>query len=142
MAVRRVSVLEAKKLIDEGYVYLDVRTIEEFAVRHASGAINVPLSLLGPVGTTANTEFMDVIMRVFSPDAKIVVGCSSGVRSLRAADLLASAGYRYVVEMRAGLDGARNGFGAKTEKGWAEEGLPVSQGADAGSYFEVKAARS
>src|SRR6516162_6613340 len=31
MAVRRVSVLEAKKLVDEGYCYLDVRTVEEFA---------------------------------------------------------------------------------------------------------------
>ena len=141
-AVRRVSVLEAKRLVDEGYVYLDVRTIEEFGARHPSGAINVPLSLLGPAGTTANAEFLEVIMRVFSLDARIVVGCSSGVRSVRAAEMLLSAGYANVVEIRAGLDGVRNAFGAKTEKGWAEEGLPVSQGTDAGSYFAVKAARS
>ena len=56
--------------------------------------------------------------------------------------MLLSAGYAHVVEMRAGLDGVRSAFGAKTEKGWAEEGLPVSYGSDAGSYFEVKAARS
>lgn len=140
--VRRVSVLDAKKLVDEGYVYLDVRTIEEFSARHPSGAINVPLSLLGPAGTRANAEFLDVIMKLFSPDAKIVVGCSTGMRSVRAAEMLLSAGYTQVVEMRAGLDGVRNAFGAKTEKGWAEEGLPVSHGADAGSYLEVKAARS
>jgi len=140
--VRRVSVQDAKKLVDEGYVYLDVRTIEEFGARHPFGAINVPLSLLGPAGTTTNAEFLDVIMKRFLPDAKIVVGCSTGVRSVRAAEMLLAAGYTQVVEMRAGLDGVRNAFGSKTEKGWAEEGLPVSQGADAGSYFEVKAARS
>jgi rhodanese-related sulfurtransferase len=142
MAVRRVSVLEAKKLIDEGYSYLDVRTVEEFAARHPSGAINVPLSMVGPAGTIANAEFMNVIMGAFSPDAKIVVGCSTGVRSLRAAEMLLTAGYGGVVEMRAGLDGARNAFGAKTEKGWTDEGLPVSSGDDAGSYLAVKAARS
>ena len=140
--VRRVSVSEAKKLVDEGYVYLDVRTMEEFGGRHPSGAINVPIAMLGPTGTTANAEFLDVILRVFSPDAKIVVGCSTGVRSLQAAEMLLCAGYTHIVEMRAGLDGVRNAFGSKTEKGWAEEGLPVSHGADAGSYLEVRAARS
>ena len=140
--VRRVSVVEAKKLVDEGYAYLDVRTTEEFGARHPSGAINVPLSLPGPAGSTANPEFLDVILRVFPTDAKIVVGCSTGVRSLRAAEMLLAAGYTDVVEMRAGLDGARSAFGSKTEKGWADEGLPVSSGADRGSYFEVKAARS
>jgi rhodanese-related sulfurtransferase len=142
MAVRRVSIPEAKNLLDEGYSYLDVRTVEEFAARHPSGAINVPLSVGGPAGSFANSEFMDVIMSAFSRDAKIVVGCSTGVRSLRAAEMLIAAGFSGVVEMRAGLDGARNAFGAKTEKGWAEEGLPVSSGADPGSYLAVKAARS
>src|ERR1043165_9635934 len=52
--VRRVSVLDAKKLVDEGYAYLDVLSIEEFGARHPTGAINVPLSLSGPAGTTAN----------------------------------------------------------------------------------------
>jgi len=83
--VKRVSVLEAKKLVDEGYAYLDVRTIEEFGARHPTGAINVPLSLPGPAGTTVNPEFLEVILRVFPTDSNIVVGCSTGVRSLRAA---------------------------------------------------------
>jgi rhodanese-related sulfurtransferase len=142
MAVRRVSVLEAKRLVDEGYSYLDVRTVEEFAARHPSGAVNVPLSMVGPAGSIANAEFMSVIMGVFAPDAKVVVGCSTGVRSLRAAEMLLDAGYIGVVEMRAGLDGARNAFGARTERGWADEGLPLSSGDDGGSYFAVKAARS
>ena len=142
MAVRRVSVLEAKKLVDEGYCYLDVRTVEEFAARHPTGAVNVPLSMVGPAGSIANPEFMSVIMGMFAPDAKVVVGCSTGVRSLHAAEMLVAAGYTGVVEMRAGLDGARNAFGAKTEKGWADEALPVSAGDDSGAYFAVKAARS
>jgi rhodanese-related sulfurtransferase len=140
--VRRVSVVEAKKLLDEGYAYLDVRTTEEFGARHPSGAINVPLSLPGPAGGIANPEFLDVILRVLPTDAKIVVGCSTGVRSLRAAELLLAAGYTDVVDMRAGLDGARSAFGSKTEKGWADEGLPVSSGADAGSYASINPHRN
>ena len=136
--VRRVSVVEAKKLVDEGYAYLDVRTTEEFGARHPSGAINVPLSLPGPAGSTANPEFLDVVLRVFPIDVKIVVGCSTGVRSLRAAEMLLAAGYTDVVEMRAGLDGARSAFGSKTEKGWVDEGLPVSPVPTAGATSRSK----
>jgi rhodanese-related sulfurtransferase len=137
--VRRVSVQEAKKLLDDGYLYLDVRTVEEFAACHPAGAVNVPLSLLGPAGTTANTEFVPLILKAFSREAKIIVGCAQGVRSLRAAEMLAAAGFGHVVEMRAGLDGLRNAFGAKTEKGWADEGLPVASGSDDGDYQKVRA---
>ena len=44
--IPRVSPQEAKKLIDEGYTYLDVRTEVEYAAGHAVGAHNVPVMIL------------------------------------------------------------------------------------------------
>jgi rhodanese-related sulfurtransferase len=76
--------------------------------------------------------------RLFSYDAKIVVGCATGVRSLRAARLLASAGFTEVVDQRAGMDGARGPFGNLVEQGWVAEGLSVASGPDAGSFAELQ----
>ena len=36
--IKRVSPAEAKTLMDEGYVYLDVRSEPEFAAGHPAGA--------------------------------------------------------------------------------------------------------
>jgi len=43
MEVKRISPIEAKALLDsgQGYTYVDVRTIEEFARGHVSGAKNI-----------------------------------------------------------------------------------------------------
>ena len=65
----------------------------------------------------------------FPSDAKIVVGCKAGGRSLRAAQALVAAGFTNVVDQRAGWDGARNPFGQVTEPGWAAAGLPREDGA-------------
>ena len=44
MAVKRISPEEARDLMDkEGYVYLDVRSVPEFAAGHPTGAYNIPL---------------------------------------------------------------------------------------------------
>jgi rhodanese-related sulfurtransferase len=94
---------------------------------------------MGPRGLVQNPEFLSVMRRLFSPDAKIVVGCASGMRSLHAAGLLLEAGFTEVVDQRAGFEGARGGFGAVSEKGWAAAGLPVAEGPDEGSYAAVKA---
>ena len=123
--VRRVSPLEAKRLVDEGYTYVDVRTVEEFDIRHPTGALNVPL---------VSARFLAVMQSLFGLDAKIVVGCATGVRSLRAARMLADAGFLEVVDQRAGLDGARSPFGAVVEPGWKAAGLPTASGTDEGSF--------
>jgi rhodanese-related sulfurtransferase len=75
--------------------------------------------------------------RLFAKDAKIVVGCATGVRSLRAAELLFSAGFAEVVDQRAGMEGSRGTFGNVVEPGWVAAGLPVVSGADAGSFAAV-----
>src|SRR3954468_16116596 len=111
--VKRVSPLEAQGLVEEGYTYGDVRTGEEFHAGHPEGALNVPLTVAGPAGSQMNPEFVAVIERLFAHDAKIIVGCATGVRSLHAAEILSDVGYREVVDQRAGFHGSRNPFGAR-----------------------------
>ena len=132
--IRRVSPHEAKSLLDIGYVYVDVRSVEEFHDLHPRGARNVPLGARDPRDTgKAQTEFLAAMSQLFAADAKIVVGCATGVRSLRAAELLLGAGFTDVVDQRAGMEGARGAFGNLVEAGWVDAGLPVSSGPDAGS---------
>lgn len=137
--IRRVSPLEAKQLVDEGYTYVDVRTVEEFDTRHAEGALNVPIARMGRAGAEPNPDFLPVMRRLFVEDAKIVVGCAIGTRSLRAAEMLVGAGFQDVADQRAGMDGTRDPFGRLQEPGWASAGLPMARGADAGSYDRIKA---
>lgn len=136
--IRRVTLAEAKRLLDGGYRYLDVRTETEFALGHPVGAVNVPFSISDPSGTRPNPDFVSVVERGFDKLAGVVVGCQSGKRSLPAARALAVAGYRDVVEMAAGFGGTRNAFGQLLEQGWEAAGLPTACGADAGSYDALR----
>jgi rhodanese-related sulfurtransferase len=137
-SIRRVSPAEAKRLLDEGYTYVDVRRVDEFVTRHPVGAVNAPFELLGAAGPHENPEFLTLMTRAFAPDAKIVVGCATGVRSLRAAKALVRAGFTDIIDQRAGLLGVRSPFGALTEPGWVGAGLPVATGDDAGSYDALR----
>jgi len=129
MAVKRVSPEEAKTLMEaEGYVYVDVRSQPEFQAGHPAGSYNVPIMHMGPEGMSVNPEFMTVMEKAFPKDAKLVVGCTAGGRSLRAASILESAGYANVVDQRAGFEGAMEpGTGRLVEPGWRPKGFPVSQ---------------
>jgi rhodanese-related sulfurtransferase len=127
--IKRVSPAEAKRLIDEeGYVYVDVRSVPEFEAEHPAGSVNVPLMNQGPAGMTPNPEFVTVMSKAFPKDSKLVVGCKGGGRSLRAANLLAQQGYTNVIDQRAGFDAARDPFGQVQEQGWKAAGLPVETG--------------
>lgn len=137
--VKRVSPGEAKKLLDEeGYLYLDVRSEPEYAAGHPAGAHNVPVMHAGPAGMKPNPDFLDVVQALYPRDTKLVVGCRSGQRSMRAAELLTGAGYTNVIEQRAGFEGPRNSFGAVTEAGWGPAGLPVETVTAGASYAELK----
>jgi len=121
MPVKRVSPEAARELIEkEGYVYVDVRSIPEFEAGHPEGAYNVPLAHMGPQGMAPNVEFLSVMEKSFGKDARIVVGCKSGGRSLQAATILLSSGFTDVIDQRAGYLGA-------TEPGWAPAGLPTAK---------------
>jgi rhodanese-related sulfurtransferase len=126
MAVKRVSPEDARDLVDkDGYVYVDVRSVQEFQAGHPTGAYNVPLLHMGPAGMTANEDFLGVMEKAFPKDAKIVVGCKAGGRSLKAATVLESAGFSNVIDQRAGFEGTVDASG-RPEKGWRPSGLPVS----------------
>ena len=79
----------------------------------------------GAGGMTPNPDFLAVVGALYPKDAKLIVGCKAGQRSLRAAEAMSSAGYAAVVDQRAGFDGPRDPFGAVIEPGWSAAGLPV-----------------
>ncbi|HEY4117950.1 MAG TPA: rhodanese-like domain-containing protein [Byssovorax sp.] len=135
---KRVSPSEAKDLLDAGYTYVDVRTEAEYAAGHPKGALNVPIATSGPRGMEPNPRFAEVVEKLFAKDAKLVVGCKAGGRSLRAAEALTGAGFTSVVDQRAGWDGARDAFGQLVEPGWSPAGLPsetTTAGADYASLL-------
>jgi rhodanese-related sulfurtransferase len=136
MSVRRVSPEEAKALIDQGYVYVDVRSIPEFEAGHPEGAYNVPIAHLGRAGMAPNADFLTVVEKTFAKDARLVLGCKSGSRSLQAASILQSVGFTNVVDQRAGFDGAPG------SPGWRVQGLPTSSTAAPGRDYETLEAKA
>ena len=125
--VKRVTPNEADALLKEGWAYLDVRSIPEFESGHPAGAANIPLLHMTGGRMAPNPAFQAVVEGNFAKDAKIVVGCKAGGRSLQAATLMEAAGYTSVVDMRGGFGGERDNFGRVAVAGWAEAGLPVEQ---------------
>ena len=128
----RISPKEASEKLAEGWTYVDVRTTQEFEAGHPAGAFNVPLRL----STGPNSDFLRAMNAAFGKDARIIVGCKTGVRSLRAAQMLLADGFTQVLDQRAGWDGATGPFGNLTEPGWSRVGLPGEQGQPAGRSWE------
>jgi len=126
---KRVSPEQAHQLVtSEGYVLIDVRTVVEFEAGHPKGAFNVPFVFIEARGRVPNASFVEVIETHFAKDAKIVLTCQAGRRSLDAATLLEARGYTALVDQRAGWGGLKDAFGGVTEKGWESAGLPTNTG--------------
>lgn len=132
----RISPQEASEKLAEGWTYLDVRTTPEFEAGHPAGSVNVPLLHAASGGMVPNPDFIRVMTAAFPKDSKIIVGCKSGSRSLRAAAMLLAEGFSNVLDQRAGWDAARSSFGAITEPGWSRAGLPSEQGQPGGRSWE------
>jgi rhodanese-related sulfurtransferase len=134
--LRRVSASEAHALVQtDGYAYIDVRSTEEIAVGLPAGAYHVPLSVVTTEGMEDNRDFTRVMQTCFARDDKLVIGCASGVRSLRAAQRLIDAGFVCVVDQRGGWSGQKDAFGRTVEPGWSTLGLPVSDEPEAGRSY-------
>jgi rhodanese-related sulfurtransferase len=120
----------SKELLDsgQGWIYLDVRTPEEFDAGHAPGAYNVPIALRTPRGMEPNPEFVAVVKKHFDPTQQIVCGCAMGGRSARACEVLGREGYGSLVNMMGGFSGARDMSGQVVEQGWHGLGFPVVTG--------------
>jgi rhodanese-related sulfurtransferase len=136
----RITAQEAHTLIaEQGYVYLDVRTEEEFAQGHPAGAYNVPLMLRTAQGMQENPRFVEIVSAAFAKDSKLVLGCKAGTRSLAAANKLLAVGYQHLAEQRAGFSGQRDPFGQVTETGWQAAGLPCATTPEPGrDYASLK----
>lgn len=70
------------------YILLDVRTTEEFEEGHIPGAICIPNEEIARLAAT----------RLPNKDQLIFMYCHSGMRSMMAANYLASQGYTNIVE--------------------------------------------
>jgi rhodanese-related sulfurtransferase len=136
--MKRVSPTEAKALLDEGWTYVDVRSEPEFDQGHPTGALNIPLLRATPAGMIPNQDFVKVMQAVLQRQTKIVVGCQSGGRSMRAAAMLEAAGYQNIADQRAGFGGAFDASGRMVEPGWKAQNLPVESGQPPGrSYADL-----
>lgn len=96
----RTDVAEARKLIADGAVLLDVRNPDEWTVGRARGAVHIPLPQLA--------DRTGKLPR----DRKIVVVCRSGNRSRVATRKLRKLGFD-AVNLAGGM------------RGWAAAGNPV-----------------
>ena len=139
MSFENVSVREAREKQREGYTYVDVRSIPEFEQGHPAGAVNVPL-IHGDVHTgqmMANREFLDVMRANFPSDAKLLIGCQIGARSVQAAETLLLAGFDRVVNVLGGFEGTRDPLtGAVRAEGWIHAALPVESGRRGGGCYD------
>lgn len=106
--VARVVPHEAAELMEEpGTLVLDVRTEAEWSRGHLPGAVRVGIDRLPRV--VADGELPA------ESGQPIVVYCTVGSRSARAAELLASRGYTAVHDLHGGI------------RAWSMSGLPVER---------------
>lgn len=101
MSLPHISPADAKRLIDQGAVLIDIRDADEHARERISAARNVPLSQLcnGPLGTAGQT---------------VVFHCKSGNRTRMNSPLLAGAAEADAFILDGGIDA------------WKQAGLPVA----------------
>jgi rhodanese-related sulfurtransferase len=101
-------VKELKQKLDakESIQFIDCREKEEWDEAHIPGATLLPLSEL-------ESKFESVLK---NKDAKIVIHCRSGKRSMNACIFLLSKGYSNLTNVEGGI------------MSWIREGFPVNNG--------------
>lgn len=91
---KKISPEEAKEMMDDSVIILDVRTEEEFAQGYISGAVLIPDY---EIEQRAGEELMD-------KNQKILVYCRSGRRSEAASRILLDMGYVNVYDFGGIID--------------------------------------
>lgn len=128
VADQKVKTVEANQVsewLSQGYKILDIRPEWEFENGHPSDCVNVPLfvedtatdpsSLLkkwvvagygglwqGNRLTKENEEFPQQVKEALDMDAKVIVSCAEGLRSLCGAEVLHEMGYSNVAWLKGG----------------------------------------
>ncbi len=87
---RSIPGADARALVAEGAILIDVRTPEEFAAGHLASAVNVPVD-----------DLADRLGELGEKERSVVVYCRSGHRSARASRLLKSVGFSKVNDLGA-----------------------------------------
>jgi rhodanese-related sulfurtransferase len=143
LSYKNVTNKEAHDLMEQntGYVYVDVRSIPEFQNGHPGSSRNIPIFHKEPAGMVPNPDFLTVMEAHFPRDAKLLIGCQSGVRSVRAAEALISAGFQDVTNVKGGYGGVKDPSGQTVEVGWFEQGLPTDYGEPDGRNYAALAGR-
>lgn len=103
--IKEMEVSELKAKLDSGekFYFVDCRELEEWEDAHIDGATLLPLS-----------EFQQRYESVLTEkDAKIVIQCRSGKRSMNACMFLLSKGYSDLNNLEGGI------------MAWTEAGYPV-----------------
>ena len=98
---------DAIRLMNQHALVLDIRTPEQFATGHVTGARNLPPDQILKAGDT---------LKKFK-EKPVVVYCESGMASGTAARTLRAGGFNKVVTLRGGL------------QSWRQENLPLVKGA-------------
>lgn len=88
---KEITFEDMKKLINNGAVLIDVRSMQEYKEGHVDGAISIP-----------EFDINESIKNKIELDEKIVVYCSTGNRSRRAKKKLEKMGYKEVYNLKDG----------------------------------------
>ena len=94
-----LTVQEMKRALDDpklGIKVIDVREPDEYEIAHIDGVPLFPLSTLGQRFTELD------------PNAEIYIHCKSGVRSMRALMFLREQGFKYLKNVKGGIDAWSN----------------------------------
>ncbi len=102
MAAERIAPAVAREMQRAGDPIVDVRSPDEYASGHITGAINVPIAMV--------PKALDAF-----GDRPVITACSMGGRGGRAADLIDAAG-RTAFTIEGGT------------KAWSAAGLPITTG--------------
>jgi molybdopterin/thiamine biosynthesis adenylyltransferase/rhodanese-related sulfurtransferase len=105
MPIRLLTPADAHARLRQGARLLDVRGEDERAMGMAEGAEGIARELLEA----------DPATHLPHPDQELVLICQAGLRSLRCAEVLATAGYRNLASVEGGT------------AAWAAAGLPMRQ---------------
>lgn len=104
-AAAAVSPTEAVRLMNDGAVMVDVRSVNQFKDGHIAGARNVPGDQIAD-GAKALEKFRD---------KTLITCCDSGITSAAAARKLTELGFKQVFNLRGGL------------AAWRQDNLPVTK---------------
>jgi rhodanese-related sulfurtransferase len=99
-----VTAAEAKTLIANGAMVVDVRTFDEVFAGHIDNSAWIPL------------EDLSSLTETLPNDRLIIVVCRTGVRSAEGRDILRQAGFKEVTSLAGGI------------QSWIELGYPITRG--------------